>query len=116
MARFPHSVRGRFFGGVRLITLRRLRLFLVAVMIIKTIAEGDALPRGNGEVAGALGFLFEIVQAKRVGREEAVIADVPSGRMARVAGVIKNGEAEYFRAVGASSNRTVIVAPIGLFA
>src|ERR1700722_20989170 len=83
-------------------------------MVIKAIAKGYALTGRNGQVSGALGLFLEVVQAKWVGREQAVVAHMPGRGMTGVIGMIKDGDAERFRAVGAAGHRTVIVAPIAV--
>src|SRR5207247_10844029 len=70
------------------VALGDLALFLVAFMHVETIAEGDALASRNNKVAGGFVRQFlEIVPAKRIGGEQAVVAHVHPRRMSEVLGV-----------------------------
>src|SRR5437764_3704256 len=88
----PGERRHRFRSAENLPRLDVLQIFLgdsalllIARMEVKTITERDAFTGRHGEISGGfVGQLFEIVPAKRVGGEQAVIAHVPPGRVARV--------------------------------
>ena len=67
---------------------------VVAFVQVEAIAEREALARRDHQVARAGRFLFEIVDAERIGGEQAVIPHMPPGRMLRVRGMIEDGDAD----------------------
>src|SRR5207302_2216855 len=97
--------------GVFRVTLRDLRLFFIAGVNIEAVAEGDIFPGRHGEIAGAGGFLFKIMQPERIGAEQTVIAHVPPGRVPRVLWMIENCDANSL-----AMHRPVVVHPIRSFA
>src|SRR5947209_14559531 len=89
-----------------------LGLLLVAVVQIKAVTKCRAFACGNVEVARSFVWqLFEVMLAKRISREQSIVAHVPPGRMPGVLRVIEYGDADSFSIYG-----TVIVAPIRAFA
>src|SRR5439155_871583 len=88
-----------------------MRTFFFAGVNIEAVAEGDTFPGRHGEIAGAGGFLFEIMQPERIGAEQAVIAHVPPGRVPRVLRMIENCDAHRLAA-----HRPVVVHPVRSFA
>src|SRR5208282_4723612 len=67
-----------------LVMLGHARFDFVAAMIVKAVAEGDAVAGRKGEITRALWLIFEIVEAEGVGREQAVIPHMPRSRVAEV--------------------------------
>jgi hypothetical protein len=87
-------------------------LLLVAFVEVKPIAERHAFAGGDFQVAGGrVGELFEVMSAKGVRGEQAVIAHVPPGRMARVLRMVEDRNADDL-----AFHRAVIIAPIGALA
>src|SRR6266542_3068107 len=80
-------------------------------MEIETVTKGRAFPSRDREISRALWLAFEIVNAKWIRREQTIITNVPPGRMHRVLGMVKDGDANRV-----TFNRAVIVHPVGAFA
>jgi len=59
----------------------------------EAVAEADLFVFGQLEIAGAGGFLFEVVDTEGIGGEESVISDVPPGGVAWISGVVEDGDA-----------------------
>src|SRR5439155_24987416 len=81
-------------------------------MQINPVAKSNAPAGRNGQSAGSfVRQAFEIMLAKRIGREQAVIAHMPPGGMPRVLRMIENRDADSL-----SSHGAVIITPVGAFA
>jgi hypothetical protein len=80
--------------GVLLVQLADLGFLRIAFMENKPVAQRKALSVGDRKIAGAGRLaVFEIVDAERIGGDEAVLPGVPPCRMARILGMIENRHA-----------------------
>ena len=93
---------------VFLVTVGDFGLLLVAFVEVKAIAECDALPGRNRDIAGAGGFSLKIMHPERIRGEQAVIAHMPPGGVLGVLRVIENRDADSF-----ILHRAVVIAPGG---
>ena len=87
-------------------------LLLVAFVQIEAVTKGDALAGGYSQIPrGLIRERFEIMPAKGIGGEQAVIAYMPPGGMQRILRMIENGDTH-----GLILYRAVIIAPFRAFA
>src|SRR4051812_36831908 len=80
-------------------------------MNVEAVPECNFLARLDGVIAGSGRLFLEIVQAKWIRREQAVVAHVPGGWMPQVGRMIKNRNADRF-----VIDRSVVVDPFGVLA
>src|SRR5712671_1230559 len=65
-----------------------------AFVNIEAMPKSDALPGGNRQVTRALVLLFKVVQAKRIGCKQPIIAHMPGRWMTWVGRMIEHRDAE----------------------
>src|SRR5580700_10017994 len=96
---FGHEIRvsrtSLFFGGVLGIMLGDFGGLFVAVVEIETITQRQSSARRNGVITGMRLVLeaFEVVLAKGIRAEKAVITHLPPGRVADILRVVEDGHA-----------------------
>ena len=88
----------RLFLRVSLEGLGDLSTLFVPFVEQQTVTEGHGLAGRKNIIPFVLFpvLAFEVVQTERIGGKQAVIADVPIGRVAKTAGMIEHGDADHF--------------------
>ena len=75
--------------NVRFILNGNVTLLFVTFVHVDAVSEGDGFSCGYRQIAGAFGFLFEIMHAEWIGGEKPVISHVPPGWVMRIVRVIE---------------------------